>query len=73
MCSLRIDENQIIEIDENDIYKFINENIIDRDSISRITNKYQEYTDFRKNENALYRKLIKMKCINDFTKHMKRH
>lgn len=65
-------ENEIYEILDDDIYDFINKNILDYDKIGDITKKYNNYMDFRTKEHNLYRKLIKMKCIKEFTKHMKK-
>jgi len=67
-CGLVIKEEDIIDtnLELNDV------DIIDEYNIMNICLKYTDFSIFRKENINLYNKLIKLKLINKFTKHMKK-
>lgn len=69
-CKKNITIEQIDNISENKIYSFVNDNILDYNNIKEITNKYDNYKDFKVNEKKLFRKLCRLKIVNEYTKHM---
>jgi len=71
-CKTNIQKEEIIFLSNEEIQKFINNNILDYDQIREITNKYDNYSNFKKNQKSLCRKLLKMKISHEFTSHMHR-
>jgi len=69
-CKINIKTEQIENISNKEILSFVNDNILDYDKIKEITNNYNNYRDFKFNERSLYRKLYKLKLLNNYTKHM---
>jgi very-short-patch-repair endonuclease len=69
-CNTNIIDDNIINISENDILIYVNNSILDYDKIKEITNKYNNYRDFKSKEYSLYRKLYRLKLLNEYTKHM---
>jgi hypothetical protein len=69
---INIYENTTIEYINNinnvDIYKFVNENIDDLESIKKVINKYTYYDDFRKNDLNTYNKLRRRDLLVELTK-----
>jgi hypothetical protein len=66
-CNKKIFEQDILEIIID--YEKV---IIDKRDITEICNKYESFTLFKKENNSLYEKLIKLKLLNHFTSNMKR-
>jgi hypothetical protein len=66
----KIDEKTIfdIKIEMNEISKLI----LSDDSIREICNKYEDFSEFRKENIGIYTKLLNLKSINKFTSHMKK-
>lgn len=69
-CNLKIINEQIDNIAESDILSYVNDNILDYEKIKIITQKYKNYREFKIMEYSLYRKLSRMKILNEYTKHM---
>jgi very-short-patch-repair endonuclease len=69
-CNVNIISNQINNITTDEILSYINDNIIDYNSIKDITNKYDNYKEFKINEKNLYCKLISIGKLKEFTCHM---
>jgi hypothetical protein len=67
-----IKEEDIINITELEIHNYINSQILDEKKIKEIISKYVNYSDFRKNEQKLYQKLLKNKTSHKFTNHLLR-
>ncbi len=55
----------ILNIREDIIYDFVNNNINDIEDIRKIISKYKKYSDFRKNELKLYQKLINRNLLSE--------
>lgn len=60
------------DINKIKIEDSIFDNLLNEDEINNITRKYNNYSDFRKNETKIYSKLLKLKQINKFTSHMEK-
>lgn len=71
-CKTTISADDITNISSNAINLFVNDQILDTDNIKAIIDKYENYEDFKRNENSLYQKLIKRKVLNLYTKDLKR-
>lgn len=69
-CKINIKIEQINNITEKEILSFITDKILDYEKIKIITDRYNNYREFKNNEKKLYRKLYKLKILNDFTSHM---
>ncbi len=70
-----INQNLNKNFTENDILKIeikydFSENLLNKQDIFEITNKYNSFSDFIKKENKLYNKLLKLKKVDFFTSHM---
>ncbi|MCK9446443.1 hypothetical protein M0Q50_06090 [bacterium] len=68
--NIDITSNFLDNISNDDVKNYINDNIIDYDMVIEITNKYDDYREFMKNEKPLYSKLFKLGCLKKYTKHM---
>ena len=71
-CNTNFKNIDIINIDDNYINDFINDEIVDDEKIIEIVSKYTNYHDFKINETSLYSKLIRTKLLDKFTSHLKR-
>jgi very-short-patch-repair endonuclease len=71
-CRTDIKLQQINDIAEDEVFNYINDNILDYDKIKELTQKYDNYKDFKTKEKSLYCKLINLGCISEYTKHMKK-
>jgi very-short-patch-repair endonuclease len=69
-CNKNFKEEDIMNVDENDINDFINDEIVDDNSIIEIISKYTNYHDFKINEVSLYNKLRHRKILEKFTSHL---
>jgi hypothetical protein len=70
-----INQNLNKNFTENDILKIeikydFSENLLNKQDIFEITNKYNSFSDFIKKENKLYNKLLRLKKVDFFTSHM---
>lgn len=63
-CNIEISKKDILNIDEDKIYKSFNESLLDKEKILNIIKKYDNYKDFRKNELNLYNKLLRNKLLH---------
>jgi len=72
-CEIDITKDNILSIDENFLYKCVNDNIQDEDYIMNIISKYIDFTEFRKNEPRIYGRLLRMKSLKEYTKDLKRN
>lgn len=70
LCKMNINQEQIDNIAESDILSFTYDNILDYEKIKIITQKYKNYSEFKTEEYSLYRKLSRMKILNEYTDHM---
>lgn len=66
ITNLNINISDIQNYTIGDIFK----NLYDENEIIKITNKYDNLKDFRKQERKLYEKLIKLKISKKYTSHM---
>jgi len=69
-CLSLVTEKNITEIQENDLYIKIKNNILNEENIKKIIDKYIYYSDFRKNEFSLYQKLAKSKLLGEYCKNL---
>jgi len=72
-CNLNIKKQDVLNIDNKQLYDKINNNLLSNDDIINIISKYDKYHDFRINEPKIYEKLKKLKKLDEFTKHLKRN
>lgn len=69
-CNVNIEPQKIENISNKKIEKYINDNILDYNQIKQITQKYNDYTQFKIFEKKVYRKLVRLNLVNEFTSHM---
>lgn len=70
-----INKNLNKNFSEDDISKIeirydFSEDVLNKSEVFEITNKYNLFSDFVKNENKLYHKLIRLKKLDFYTSHM---
>lgn len=63
-CKLNIQKEDILNIDDNELYNIINKNLLDIDDIKDIILKYNDYKSFMKTEIKLYSKLVRTKRLD---------
>lgn len=71
-CQIEVKPQQINDITEDEVFNYVNDKILDYDKIKEITQKYDNYKEFKTIEKSLYCKLINWRCIKEFTKHMQK-
>jgi len=62
-CKTKIIKKDILNINDNEIYNFFNESLLDKENILNTIKKYDNYKEFRKNEINLYNKLSRNKLL----------
>lgn len=70
-----INQNLNKNFSEDDVLKIeieydFSEDVLNKSDVFEITNKYNLFSDFVKNENKLYHKLIRLKKLDFYTSHM---
>ena len=73
ICNSSIENSDILNINENELYLLIKNNILNDNDVKKIINKYIYFSDFRKNEYNLYLMLINNKLLNKYTDHLIRN
>ena len=71
-CKTSISVEQIYNITDEEVYEYISNSILDKNKIEDITQKYNDYKEFKTSEKSLYCKLIELGSIKEFTSHMKK-
>lgn len=69
ICNTNITPNEVKNLRLDIIY----DKLLSNEKIKELCLTYDNFTDFRKKENKLYNKLLKMKKLKEYTSHMKRN
>jgi len=72
LTGLSIFPDDINTINENNLFNLIKSSILNESDIIKIINKYNNITDFKKNEYKLYVSLVSKKLLNKYTSHLYR-
>jgi len=73
ITGLNINESEILDIDETNLYELIKFNIININYIDNTINKYTNAHDFKLNEPKLYHFLSKNKLLKNYTSNLKKN
>lgn len=68
LTNIKLTKKQILDCELPNPY----DGVLDVEKINEITQKYTDFTEFRKSEILLYQKLSRIKMIDQFTSHMDR-
>lgn len=68
LTNIKLTKKQILDCELPNPY----DEVLDVEKINEITQKYTDFTEFRKCETSLYEKLLKIKMVEQFTSHMNR-
>lgn len=67
-CNIFINKENVLNIKINN--KILFKDILNFEDVEKITQKYKIFSEFKHNEPKLYSKLINLKLLNEYTKHM---
>jgi very-short-patch-repair endonuclease len=67
-----VKKEDIIEMEEKNIYYFVSENINDLNDIKKVISNYEYYSDFINKEKSIYQKIMKRGLLKDLTKDLKK-
>jgi hypothetical protein len=70
VCNMSVKDIDILNINENELYTLIKNNILSDNDVKKIVNKYVYFSDFRINEQKLYIMLINKKLLEKYTAHL---
>jgi hypothetical protein len=66
VCKINLKSEDILDIDEKDLYLNIKDSILDENDVKNIISKYKTLKDFRINEEKLYKKLCKINMLDNY-------